>query len=251
MVIDETMRTLGHAGHRLDGVFDAEVLTMAVVAAFFGNHHDRALTVLRATGYLSRALSPSRFSRHLHVLAGWLALLRTSRSDLFAHGQVLIADFIIGSTPTRSASACGPRTGAAGWYAGVLRVYCGYCLAKKEAFFDWRLHWVCTPASLPVAFTLLQGGFHDRTPIHELPLELPEKACVYGDKGFSSAPDEAVICATGGDVLVPLHKDNIVPHTRTERCGLRTFHLASETVNSQLTAMGLARLHVRSVASLE
>jgi len=34
-----------------------EVLTVAVVAAaFFGNHHARALAVLRATGYLSRAL---------------------------------------------------------------------------------------------------------------------------------------------------------------------------------------------------
>ena len=51
VVIDETMRVLGHASHRLAGVSDAEVLTVAVVAAaFFGNHHARALAVLRATG---------------------------------------------------------------------------------------------------------------------------------------------------------------------------------------------------------
>jgi len=58
-----------------------------------------------------------------------------------------------------------------------------------------------------------------------------------------------IIRATGG-VLVPLHKDNMGPNTFAERCGLRTFRLAIETVNSQLAAMGIARLHVRSVAGL-
>ena len=63
VVIDDTMRALGHTSHRLAGVSDAEVLTVAVVAAaFFANHHARALAVLRATGYLSRALSTSRWS---------------------------------------------------------------------------------------------------------------------------------------------------------------------------------------------
>jgi len=51
-------------------------------------------------------------------------------------------------------------------------------------------------------------------------------------------------------VLVPLHKDNMGPNTFAERCGLRTFRLAIETVNSQLAARGIARLHVRSVAGL-
>ena len=60
VVIDDTMRALGHASHRLAGVSDAEVLTVAVVAAaFFANHHARTLAVLRATGYLSRTVSTS------------------------------------------------------------------------------------------------------------------------------------------------------------------------------------------------
>jgi len=113
------------------------------------------------------------------------------------------------------------------------------------------VHLVCTPGALPVAFTLLPGGWHDLTPIHELPAELPEGAWVYGDKGDNSAPDEAVIRATGGGVLVPLHKDTMAPHTRAEQGGLRTVRRAIETLNSQLTAMGIAHLHVRSVAGLE
>ncbi len=248
VVIDDTMRVLGHTSHRLAGVADAEVLTVAVVAAaFFGNHHARALAVLRATGYLSHALSTSRFSRRLHALADWLTLLFDVLGELFARGQAAICDFVIDSMPVPvckrvRARRCRTMRG---------RAYCGYCAAKREKFFGWRLHLVCTTGGLPVAFTLLPGGFHDLTPIHELTVELPDRAWVYGDKGYNSAPDETVMRATGGGALVPLHKDNMVPNTRAEQCGLRTFRLAIETVNSQLTAMGIAHLHVRSVAGLE
>jgi hypothetical protein len=248
VVIDETMRALGHVSHHLAGVSDAEVLTVAVVAAaFYGNHHARALAVLRATGYLSRMLSTSRFSRRLHALADWLVLLLDVLGALFAHGQAAICDFIIDSLPI---PVC-KRVRARRCRTVQGRPYCGYCAAKKEKFFGWRLHLVCTTGGLPVAFTLLPGGWHDLTPIHELTVELPDGAWVYGDKGYNSAPDEAVIQATGGGVLVPRHKDNMAPNTHAEQCGLRTFRLAIETVNSQLVAMGINRLHARSVAGLE
>ncbi len=248
VVSEETMSALGHTSHQLARVSDAEVLTVAVVAAaFFGNHHERTLAVLRATGYLPHALSTSRFSRRIHALADWLALLLDVRGDLFAHGQAAIADFIIDSMPV---PVC-KRVRARRCRTVRGRAYCGYCPAKREKFFGWRLHLVCTTDGLPVAFTLLPGGFHDLTPIHELTFELPDGSWVYGDKGYNSAPDEAVIRATGGGVLVPLHKDNMAPNTLAERCGLRTFRLAIETVNSQLTAMGIAHLHVRSIAGLE
>ncbi len=248
VVIEETMSALGHTSHHLARVSDAEVLTVAVVAAaFFGNHHERTLAVLRATGYLPHALSTSRFSRRIHALADWLALLLDVRGDLFAHGQAAIADFIIDSMPV---PVC-KRVRARRCRTVRGRAYCGYCPAKREKFFGWRLHLVCTTDGLPVAFTLLPGGFHDLTPLHELTFELPDGSWVYGDKGYNSAPDEAVIRATGGGVLVPLHKDNMAPNTLAERCGLRTFRLAIETVNSQLTAMGIAHLHVRSIAGLE
>jgi len=46
---------------------DSEVLTVGVIAACqFANHHERALCVLRALGYLSGPLSSSRFNRRLH-----------------------------------------------------------------------------------------------------------------------------------------------------------------------------------------
>ena len=100
VVIDDTMRALGHVSHPLAGVSDAEALTVAVVAAaFFGNHHARALAMLHATGYLSRAFSSSRFSRRIHALADWLVLLLDVVGDLFAHGQAAICAVVIDRRP--------------------------------------------------------------------------------------------------------------------------------------------------------
>jgi hypothetical protein len=31
------------------------------------------------------------------------------------------------------------------------RAFCGYCAAKHEKFFGWRLHLVCTAEGIPVA----------------------------------------------------------------------------------------------------
>ena len=75
VLVDETMKTLGQQSHRLAALSDAEVLTVAVVAAqAYGNHHRRALDTLYHLGYLTTRLSPSRLNRRLHALAAWLPL---------------------------------------------------------------------------------------------------------------------------------------------------------------------------------
>ncbi len=75
-VIDETMRALGHRDHPLVGVGDAEVLTVAVVAArHFRSRHALALATLQRQGYLSGALSPARCNRRPHMLADWFRLI--------------------------------------------------------------------------------------------------------------------------------------------------------------------------------
>jgi hypothetical protein len=59
VVIAETLRALEHRDHPQAQLPDAEVLTVAVVAAkHFQNHHALALATLQRQGYLSGALSP-------------------------------------------------------------------------------------------------------------------------------------------------------------------------------------------------
>ena len=248
VVIDETMQTLGHQSHRLATLSDAEVLTVAVVAAHtFGNHQRRALDMLYALGYLSTHLSPSRFNRRLHALAAWLPLLVETVGACVVQAQAAICDFVIDSLPV---PVC-RRVRARRWGKVRGRAYCGYGAAKKEKFFGGRLHLVCTTTGVPVACVLLPASYHDLTPIHELLYGLPPGAYVYADKAYNSADDEASILAQTGVHLVPIRKDNMTPHTWAEGLGLRAFRKASETVNSQFEAMGLQRLRARTNAGFD
>src|SRR5215211_7614517 len=244
VLIDEVMQRLGHQSHALAAVSDAEVLTVAVVAAaYFHNHHERALQVLYGMRYLSRRLSTSRFSRRLHALAGWLGLILATLGELFARGEAFVLDSLPLPVCRRArARRCRKVRG---------REYCGYCAAKREHFFGWRLHLVCTPAGVPVAFSLLPAALHDLTPVHELTVDLPPEAAVYTDKAYNSAPDEASILAATGVRLVPQRRANMRPNRWADKLALREHRKRIETSHSQLEAMGVQRLRARTNTGFE
>ncbi len=241
VVIDEVMTLLGHRSHPQAGASDSEVLTVAVVAACqFENHHERALSVMRALHYLSGDLSGSRFNRRLHALADWLPLLLDLLGKVLATGEAFVIDSMPLPVCRRArAGRCRKVRGA---------VYCGYCAAKEEKFFGWRLHLIVTPAGVPVSFEVLPASYHDLTPVHELIERIPGGAWVYADKGYNSGDDEAVIEGETGVRLVPIRKANMLPNAWEERIGLAEHRKKIETVNSQLAAWGVQRLHARTNA---
>ena len=241
VVIDELLRGAGHRCHPLAGVADAEVLTVAVVAAAsFQNHHGRALQVMIGMRYLPGRLSASRFNRRLHALADWLGLALEVLGELFATGEAFVLDSLPLPVCRRvRARRCRKVRG---------REYCGYCAAKREKFYGWRLHLVTTPGGVPVAFSLLPAALHDLTPVHELAFPLPPGAGVYTDKADNSRGDEASILAETGVRLVPIRRANMQPNTWADRLALRAYRPRTETTNSQLEAMGLQRLRARTNA---
>jgi hypothetical protein len=244
VITDDVMKHLGHHSHPLAQVSVAEVLTVAVAAAkFFHNNHETALGMLTQAGYLSGRLSTSRFNRRLHALSDWLPLLLETLGELFATGEAFVLDSMPLPVCKRArARRCRKVRG---------RDYCGYCPAKREKFFGWRLHLVCTPGGIPVAFTIIPGGYHDLTPVHELTFALPAGASTFGDKGYNSADDEASILADTGARLVPIRRKNMAPHEWADEFDLRRYRKAIETVNSQLEKMGAQHLHARTNAGFD
>jgi hypothetical protein len=244
VVVDKTMAALGHRDDVRAQASDAEVLTVAVVAAqYFQNHLARALQVMHLGHYLSGALSVSRFNRRLHALRDWLLLLLEALGEVFAHGEAFLIDSMPVPVCRRArARRCRKVRG---------RDFCGFCAAKQEKFFGWRLHLICTPAGVPLRFDLVPGGLHDLTPIHELTYGLPTGATVYGDKGYNAGSDEATILTDTGVRLVPIRKTNMAPNLWADKLALRAYRKRIETLYSQLEAMGLERLRARTNPGLE
>jgi hypothetical protein len=239
VILDDLLRAMNH---RTDGrarTSDSEVLTVGVIAACqFANHHERALCILRALGYLSGPLSVSRFDRRFYALAHRLSDTVDLLATLLTTGTIFVIDSLPLPVCRRArAGRCRKVRGAE---------YCGYCAAKKEKFFGWRLHLVISAAGIPVSFDLLPAAYHDLTPVHELMERLPSGATVYADKGYNSGDDEAWIDGETGIRLVPRRRENMAPNTLAETFGLARYRGRVETVNSQLAAWGVQRLHART-----
>src|SRR5574341_391018 len=184
VVIVDVLKHAGHESHCLAQMTDAQILTIAVIAAvYFQNHHERALCVMQGMGYVQQRLSISRFNRRLHQLAGWLPAILLIMGEVFGQGTVFIVDSLPVPVCKRvRATRCRKVRG---------RAYCGYCAAKREKFFGWRLHLVCTTEGVPIAFDLRPASEQDLTPLHELLFVLPSGATVFGDKGYISTLDAA------------------------------------------------------------
>lgn len=216
----------------------AEILTVAVVAAkYFQNHHERALCLLSQLGYVRR-LSVSRFNRRLHALRDWLSGLVRLLGEVLTYGEVFLIDSLPLPVCKRArARRCRKVRGKA---------FCGYCAAKREKFFGWRLHMICTAEGIPVSFDLLPAALHDLTPLHELAFALPAGASLFGDKGYLSQADKQTLLQETGVRLVTPQRSNMPPNTWADDYDLALYRKRIETVNSQLEAMGIQRLHART-----
>ena len=244
VIVDELLQKGGHRDHPLAQVSDAEVLTVAIVAAkYFYNNHERALLLLQETHYLSGHLSISRFNRRLHRQADWFELALAVLGEVAAHGAVFIIDSLPVPVCKRvRARRCRKVRGLD---------YCGKCAAKKEKFFGWRLHLICTPEGVPVSFALWPARFHDLSPLHELAFVLPPQASLYGDKVYIAGDDAATILAETDVRLITVRRKNMKPNTWGDDMDLRRYRKTIETRNSQLEKMGIEQLHARTNAGFE
>jgi hypothetical protein len=240
VVIDDILKVYGYQDDCRVGptAAELELLTVGVIAAkYFQNHHERALDIMTRLGYVDE-LSASRFNRRLHALRDWLHSLVSVVTDLFAQGEA----FIIDSMPLPVCKRA--RAGRCKKVRG--KAFCGYCAAKKEKFFGWRLHLICNAQGVPVSFDLLPAAEQDLTPIHELTFKLPPSATVFGDKGYISDPDAASILLACGVRFVAIRRRNMAPNSWADEYDLRLYRKRIETVYSQLETMGLQRLHART-----
>ncbi len=237
-VIDEMLKGVNYQDDQRSQVSAAEVLTVAVIAArYFHNHWERALYSLIQQGEIGH-ISMSRFNRRLHALRDWFYGMVIGLGELFTGGEVYLIDSMPMPVCKRvRARRCRKVRG---------RDYCGYCAAKKEKFFGWRLHLICTADGVPVTFELLPAAYQDLTAIHELTLTLPNGARLFGDKGFISASDAQSILQATGVRLIAAPRKNMAPLSWADEYDLRHYRKQIETVYSQLEKMGSQRLYSRT-----
>jgi len=180
---------------------DAEVVTIAICSAlFFNSNHDKTLVWLRVSGYFPTMLSLSRFNRRVHRLKDFIEFCFESLSELFLTCELYIADSMPLPVCKRARASRNKKIRG--------RKFCGYCAAKKDKFFGFRLHMLVDKSGIPVSIDILPGACHDLTPIYEITSSLPVNSTVLGDKAFNCKEIEEDLSELG-ITLMPKRRKNM------------------------------------------
>ncbi len=193
-------------GHRDDGQWhltDAEVMTIALVAAlFFGGNYALTCAFLHEQHYMQRMLSPRRFNRRLHRVKD---LFLTLFAFLGAHWKDLNHESVSRIDSLPIASCANMRIKRSRRYHG--EAYRGSIASKKRYFYGLRVHLVVTAQGEPVAFFLTPGEDSDTGALPWYHFDLPTGSKIMGDKAFNVYAIEDDLASIGIE-LCPLRKKN-------------------------------------------
>jgi len=244
---DDLLKALQHYEDPQCQVSDAEILTIALVAAlYFGGHFRRANMFLHEQGYLIRRLSASRFNRRLHRCTPLLMPLFYGLAQ-WGHQLNPESVYIIDSFPI---AACDniriPRSRR---YQG--EAWRGYQASKRRYFYGLKIHVLITAQGQPVEFFLTPGADSDTKALKQYALDLPQNATVTGDKAYNDYAYEDLLKEV--DIqLIPLRKKN------SKRCldpavhyWMSTARKAVETTGSLIERLLPKHIHSVTAAGFE
>lgn len=185
---------------------DAELLCLAVIQALLGFSSETRF--LRHASAHLRHLFP-----YLPGQSGYNKRLRRGADQLRSVIRLLSSEtesflddtFLVDSTPiecgrSRETARRSDLVGHAGY---------GYCASHSRWFWGLRLHLVCTPAGLPVAFALAHPSADEREVLRHLlegePGLLDERPgqVILADKGYRSRELEVFLGAHGAELIRP------------------------------------------------
>lgn len=200
---DDLLKAFHHRDDPRCRVGDAEILTTALVAAwYFGGNFARTQTFLFEQRYFPRRLSRRRFIRRPHRCAHLLTPLFHVLADL---GHSLNSDslYVLDSFPI--ATCDNIRIRRSRRYRG--EAWRGYQASKRRYFYGVKLHLVVTAAGQPVEFIIAPGAEADVSVLKQLDLDLPEGSILTGDKAYNDYAYEDLLRMIGLH-LIPLRKEN-------------------------------------------
>jgi Transposase DDE domain len=246
-VCDEYFKQSGHQDNPQAQMTSAEVMTTALVAAwFFAGNLRTACAFLKEAGHIPAMLEESRFNRRLHRIApahwqGVLSLLAArDGADTFA-----IDSYPVAACHLKRASRCR-------LYQDAGKAYFGYCAAKEEYFYGLKAHTVVTASGRPVEVLLLCGCSADLTGMKEMALALPEGATLYADKAYTDYAYEDQLQADHKIALLPVRKRNLKrQHAEEVAKELSRARKRIETTFSQISARLARHIHAVTAACFE
>lgn len=250
---DDFLRSIRHREPRERTVSDAEILTVALVAArTFKGNFEAAWRFLLGHGYMSRRLSPSQFNRRLYQALPLAEHLFDTLGEVWKQtGDEGV--FVVDSVPF--ACCDNVRIPRSKLYPlsetdGAFR---GYQSSKRRYFYGVRAHVVVNEYGLPVEFHLAPGSYNDTAELKNLGLDLPTGSVVYGDKAYGHDYVTEDLLAEAGEVSLvgQRRKNSLRPIAGYVSYVLEHFRKRIETAFSLVERMLPSSIHAVTARGFE
>ncbi len=246
-VCDDYLKRIEHREDRQCRLSDAEVMTIALVAALeFGGNFAAANRFMSTHGYVPYALSRSRLSRRLHRVKGHFLTLFAQLAEVWkalnCEGVYALDSFPVAVCDNVRIRHCRLYQGAC---------YRGYQASKKRYVYGLKVHLLVTHTGAPVEFFLTPAATADVTGLRDFDFDLPDGALVVGDKAYNDYEMEDVL-ASAGIYLRPFRKHNSKrPHPPHWHYLLAHYRKAVETAASRITRLFPKSIHATSAVGFE
>lgn len=187
--VDELLKAIGIQDDPQAKISNAEVITIALVAAeFFTGNQQASLELLTRHGYIP-TFSKSRFNRRLHALPEtlwkllfWtLAQIHQKTNPESLH---IVDTFPVPVCRNIRISRC---------HIYQQEAFRGYCASKKEYFFGLKVCLIITASGAPVEVLIVPGSTCDISALRSMELDLPAGSTLIGDGGFLDREFEAAL----------------------------------------------------------
>ena len=225
---------------------DSKILKMIAIKYLSGIESDRSLIrVLRdglAKGLFRKIPDHSRFNRRCKELAHCLVLFQRFLTDQLGTDSNPIR--ILDSTPIPVVSY--QRSNRSGSFPEASY---GYCAAKDEKYFGFKLHMAVTPSGIPTNFDLTPANISDGKMTEEL-IELYDILIAIGDKGYLDREKQERLLKQNKRLITPYRKNQNRRNSGFEQKLLR-LRKRIETVFSQFKEqMHLNKTRAKSLIGL-
>lgn len=238
---DDFLKAMRHTDDPQARVSSAEVMTVALVGAyFFGGNQEASRRFLCEHGYIPAMLSKSRFNRRLHALpeALWQALFHLL-AQVHRQGEPA-REYLIDSFPMPACDNI--RIRRCRLYQG--EEFRGYLASKRRYVYGLRVHLITTTRGKPIEITLLPASCADITGLRCLPLDLAPGSRVLADAAYTDYAWQEALGEEAGIELVSLRRANSKrPLPGWLRYVCQRVRQRIETSLSQITALLAQPLH--------
>ena len=205
VLCDELLQALNHQEDPQVRMNDAEVMTVALTAAYlFSGHWEHARKFLKEHGYMPQMLSETRLNRRIHAIPVffWEALFHSLAQTFKATN----ADhtYCVDSFPVPVCDNI--RIARCRVYQG--EDFRGWIASKRRYFYGLRVHMIVTTTGEPVEFILRPGEENDVTVYKDLNFDLPPGSTCFADKMYTDYTYEDLLREAVDIDMQPARKKN-------------------------------------------